>query len=68
MTPTESYSSIEAALRDGLAEIRDEYESEDIPAVKAGIGIAYDALRVVLNRHLARGDDDTRGEELTNPK
>lgn len=40
------------ALREALAAIREEYESEDVPAVKAGLSIAFDAVRVVLNAHV----------------
>ena len=39
-----------AALREALAAIREEYEDEDVPAVKAGLSIAFDAVRVVLNQ------------------
>ena len=40
-----------AALREALDAIREEYESEDVPGVKAGLSIAFDAVRVVLNQH-----------------
>jgi hypothetical protein len=43
------------ALREALAAIKEEYESEDVPGVKAGLGIAFDAVRVVLNRHEGEG-------------
>lgn len=39
------------ALSEALAAIKEEYESEDVPGVKAGLSIAFDAVRVVLNQH-----------------
>ena len=46
-----------AALREALTAIREEYEDEDVPAVKAGLSIAYDAVRVVLNAHTRAAAD-----------
>jgi hypothetical protein len=49
-----------AALREALAAIREEYEDEDVPAVKAGLSIAFDAVRVVLNKHTRATPPDER--------
>jgi hypothetical protein len=46
-----------AALREALDAIKEEYEDETVPGVKAGLGIAFDAVRVVLNQHEARGKE-----------
>ena len=48
---TEKDQPAVAALREALDEIREEYEVEDVPGVKAGLSIAYDAVRVVLNKY-----------------
>ena len=38
------------ALREALAEIQEEIDDEPLPLVRAGLRMAHDAVRVVLNR------------------